>query len=171
MRRMPLQYIREYILIDTLVFLNGSLHVIFLPVSDNKSTGFQYFEKFHDSGWVASHTIPKDTSRALNSYRKSFSNNTVSDQGIRKLLQQIKHWKDKGIKVYGFRPPTTRSMVLLEEELSGFNEEGFVRSFEAAGGIWLSFEEEYFNTYDGSHLHFEEAKKLSGKLKGKIFGI
>jgi len=141
---------------------------IFYALFD-KHPAFQSFEEFHEDGWVASYILPADSNSALENYRKEFMDNKVTDQSVSNLLTRVKSWNEKGIKVYAFRPPTTRAMVILEDKLSGFDTDKFSERFELNGGIWLSFDYADFVSYDGSHLHYDEAKRLSRLLKEKIF--
>ena len=124
-------------------------------------------EPFYKEGWVASSKTPPDPKSALPSYVKSFEGNTVSLSMIDSLLLRVRAWREKGITVYGFRPPTTFDMVELEYRLSGFNEKDFQTRFENAGGVWLSFSSTDFETYDGSHLTKSSAIKFSEQL-GKL---
>ncbi|CAG0984831.1 MAG: hypothetical protein HND27_05620 [Bacteroidetes bacterium] len=128
-----------------------------------------YYEKFHKNGWVESYKIPANPNEALTSYKKEFENNQVSDTVIAVLLQKVKEWKNKHIKVYAFRPPTTVNMETLENNISGFNEKEFIKKFETVGGKWIEIENRFnYNSYDGSHLHFYSAQQLSYYLGEKI---
>lgn len=133
----------------------------------------QYFEIFHDNGWVESYIIPPDSSSALAKYTKTFSNNNtehkVSDRIVQNLFRNVGKWNEKGIKIYGFRFPSTDAMVKLENELSGFDETSFAEGFVESGGIWFSFSNGQFKSYDGSHLYFESAKKISRILRDRMF--
>ncbi|NUM50149.1 MAG: hypothetical protein HUU48_03450 [Flavobacteriales bacterium] len=128
-----------------------------------------YFEKFHKDGWVESYKVPANSNEALTSYKIEFENNQVSDTVVAVLLQKVKEWKNKNIKVYAFRPPTTVNMETLENNISGFNEKEFIKKIEMAGGKWIEIENRFnYNSYDGSHLHFYSAQQLSYYLGKKI---
>jgi hypothetical protein len=133
-----------------------------------------YFEEYHRDGWVASSKDPENQAEALRAYSAVFdpgNSGTVSEDIINELIKTTAQWRGKGIEVYGFRMPTCRAMVEMETELARFDENAFVAGFEDAGGIWLSFDQTGYRTYDGSHLHSEGAKKLSSELSQKIRAI
>ena len=51
--------------------------------------------------------------------------------------------------------------IQLENEISGYNEEEIKQRFESSGGRWIEVKDYDFVSYDGSHLHYESAEKLS----------
>ncbi len=123
-------------------------------------------EGFNKGGWVASTNSKIDSLEALQSYKKSFSEKNIDSLIIKKLFAQIKKWNNKGIKVFCFRPPTTKHMIELEDELSGFNEVIFKKELSKNGGIWINVNQTKYLSYDGSHLEYLSAKEFS-----KDFGI
>jgi hypothetical protein len=128
-----------------------------------------YPQVFHENGWIESSKTHTIKTEVLSSYRKTFSKTIRSEKSISETLKFVAQMKNKGIAVYGFRPPTCQEMEKLENQLSGFNEDKFKNLFIAAGGRWIDIPNRFsFNTYDGSHLHYESAKKLSLILAKKI---
>lgn len=123
-----------------------------------------YYEHFTKYGFVGGRKDVYDTNEALESYRKQFQREQVSDAIIDNLLKQVKEWNNKGIKVFGYRPPSTKKMEQLENELSGFREVQFVKQFEEAGGIWLELQIDNLKSYDGSHLDEESAEIFSKEI-------
>ena len=137
-----------------------------LMILENKKEKHKviYEQKFYDNGWVASNKIPSNPHEAIPYYKKDFSSIKVSPLLINNLIIQTKNWTEKGIKVFAFRPPTTKEMLLLENKLSGFNEAAFIKQFEKAGGKWLKFNISNYTSYDGSHLSKNSAIKLSKNI-------
>jgi len=127
-----------------------------------------YIEEFHSNGWIASDYIVEDTNSAMPGYRSWFQKNMVSQNMINRLMTQVGEWSRQGIKVYGFRFPTSYSMVQLEDSLSGFNEIVFAQNFTKMGGKWLEFSNSDFHSYDGSHLEKQSAEIFSKQLALKI---
>ena len=127
-----------------------------------------YYQEFHDDGWVASWIVPENPDKALKSYRDSFSKTKVSSELIQQLMRQTQDWVQQGIHLFAFRPPTTEKMDQLEKQLSGFNENLFVKQFQKMGGIWLSFDRKAYHSYDGSHLRKDSAIRFSQDLAVKI---
>ena len=127
-----------------------------------------YFEVFHPDGWVASRRVPEDPTIAIDVYREQFAAGGVVRSYVTGLIAIVSRWTRAGIRVYGFRPPSTPAMVELENEMSGFDEEGFVRAFEEQGGTWLRFPEGVYPSYDGSHLREDGALALSADLAAEL---
>ena len=130
---------------------------------EEKRTG--YIESFETGGWVASNKIPPDPEDALDEYRREFEGNAISEASIEELMQQIRQWRRQGVLVYALRMPSTEKMEILENEMSGYNEEEIRRQVEAAGGEWLAVANRFdYYSYDGSHLEKESARKISGEV-------
>ena len=108
---------------------------------------------------------------ALGNYRLLFIGNPVADQAVDNLMDRVGEWRQAGIGVYAFRPPTTRAMVELEQRMSGFDETGFKTRFAAVGGTWLDIDQYRYLSYDGSHLHSDGAIQLSIDLSDRIQAI
>lgn len=132
--------------------------------SENKENENPYIQLFHDNGWVASHKIPEDTTEALKTYEKWFREASVSEQLVNDLIDQTAKWTKKGIVVVGFRIPSSQSMEKMEDSLAGFDENKIKRDFINAGGLWMDLDNQNYHSYDGSHLHYKSAIKLSEKL-------
>jgi len=128
-----------------------------------------YPQVFHESGWVESYKIPENKREALSSYRKTFSETVLSEKSVSETLSFVSEMKNTGVKVYGFRPPSSKEMEKLENELSGFDENEFITIFEENGGVWINISDRFsFDSYDGSHLHYQSAKELSLLLAQKM---
>ena len=104
----------------------------------------------------------------LEDYRAAFENSKVSDDLVDGVMAAVRRFRESGIVVFGFRPPTTIAMFELENELSGFNESDFAEKFRAAGGIWLRFRHGVYPTYDGSHLNAYVAVRFSKDLAEEL---
>ena len=127
-----------------------------------------YYQEFMPDGWIKSYMIPDNSYKAIEDYKKHFKNNKVSEANVNCFLQGIKRWIDDGICVIGYRVPTTDKMVAVEDSTSGFNYQYIKESFQKSGGFWIEFDNNDFRTYDGSHLHFSSAEKLSRLLGEEI---
>lgn len=136
--------------------------------ANEEYAGREYFEEFCDDGWVASRLEPADSTLALSAYAARFADDQVSRGLCEALGAQVKDWSQRGIRVFGFRPPTTEAMADLEARLSGFDQSWFVARFKEAGGIWLNFDRTRYHSYDGSHLEKESAQLFSGDLAEAI---
>ena len=96
-----------------------------------------------------------------------FANTQVSAEMIEALLNTVRGWTARGIRVYGVRPPVSRALYNLENNISGFQEDSFRQQFAEAGGHWLHTENKY-PTYDGSHLNETSARQFSQDLAADI---
>ncbi|MBN1436284.1 MAG: hypothetical protein JW936_04360 [Sedimentisphaerales bacterium] len=131
---------------------------------ENRDTLYQCFWA---DGWIASRDENPRQDRKLDNYVREFQGNPVDEGIVEQLLEQVRRYREEGILVIGFRPPTTAEMEAIEDEYSGLDYEGFVRRFEEAGGVWLRLEGEYFS-YDGSHMDRDSAVMLSRELASQI---
>jgi hypothetical protein len=120
-----------------------------------------YFEDFQEDGWVHSYRLPEDSLTAIQIYRKLFTEYQVSDTLISNFLVQIEEIETSGIEVIAFRPPTFVMMTDLEDSLSGYSEQYMRQEMELRGCTWIDLDPTEFHTYDGSHLHYESAQRLS----------
>lgn len=123
---------------------------------------------FKPDGWSATTHDSPDTRHGLKAYSKMFINNQVSPEVISGVIQQVRDWTSQGIEVIGFRAPVTQEMYVLENKESGFDEAGFIKEFQAAGGRWLAVEQGKYETYDGGHLQSPGALAFSAWLVEQI---
>jgi hypothetical protein len=130
-----------------------------------------YYQEYFQNGWVASKRIPEFPRRALSIYATVFDegrNGPVSQRVIEELLQEVERISKQGKQVFGFRPPTSSELVLLEDTKGDFNEREFVDNFEKVGGIWLEVDQNAYHSYDGNHLERNAAETLSLSLAKMI---
>jgi len=132
-------------------------------------THARYRYEYTRDGWAATVRLRPDPTLSLEPYRNSvFRNNTFSAEVMHRLLDRVHRWHGEGIMVFAFAPPTTRAMIAVEREVSGFDQAAFVPKFRAAGGIWLVFADGTYDTYDGSHLDRPSAERFSRDLADAI---
>ena len=89
------------------------------------------------------------------------------------MEKQIRTWEKAGIQVFAFRVPSSVEMEVLENSISGYNNEQVRNAIEMSGGEWLSIpNKESYHSYDGSHLHHNSAillsEELGKQLKNKL---
>jgi hypothetical protein len=127
-----------------------------------------YHQEFHESGWIASWTVPESYTHALASYRDIFAETQVSPELVQQVMQQTEAWVQRDITVFAFRFPAAAEMIALENEISGFDQHTFVQQFEAAGGIWLTLPTDAYHSYDANHLVKKAAVQLSHDVAVRI---
>lgn len=127
-----------------------------------------YHQEYHKDGWIASWMKPERPNEGLDSYAGAFTDNAVSAEIERNLVVRTADWVKRGFRVFAFRPPTCRDMTELENRLSGFREEEFVRNFTRAGGMWVPVSNKDYRSYDCSHIDKDSAIKLSHFFAGQI---
>jgi hypothetical protein len=123
---------------------------------------------YHPNGWVESWWVIPDTAYAAQFYEEIFTDNRVSEEVIEGFLAFVERWTAMGIHVVGFRPPTSERLRQIEDRKGGFREEEFVARFTAAGGIWIALDDRDYQTFDGSHLDHNSARRLSADLARRI---
>lgn len=128
----------------------------------------QTVKDFKENGWIAVHKAPGDEDHEVKRYRGIFKKRQVSEKTVAIVMEYVSRWKDAGIKIYGFVPPTCEGMVELEKTASGFNKEQFVARFKEAGGIWLETDLTAYYSFDGSHLQDDGAIAFSHDLAKMI---
>ena len=125
---------------------------------------------YHSDGWSAceqKYPTPEKVIEFLNVFASKY-NGGVSAEVISRFQDKVKEWTQKGVTVYGFRPPTSSEIVRLTDERSGFRESDFVREFKHAGGIWLQVNQDGYLTFDGLHMMRDVAAKFSDDLARQI---
>ena len=104
----------------------------------------------------------------LNQYRKRIAGGKYSEESFSDICTWTRKWTEKGILVFGLRPPTSSQMEAIENQLPGYNEQNVKTEFEKAGGIYLSFPKDAYQTYDASHLNKVNADRFSKDLTEAI---
>lgn len=157
------------------LYLNGILYHFSATTPEaiwnllkNKKQDSYYGNEYYPNGYVESEKFPTDTTEAIPSYIQDFTTYKVKEQYIRELIRQVNAWNKKGIKVIGFRPPVSAPMRMLEDTMGLYNEGSIKAQFKEAGGHWVDFNPNRYQTYDGSHLNKESALKLSNDLAAEI---
>jgi hypothetical protein len=126
----------------------------------------------YPDGWTAhaptldQQRVNSARSKQLSYYQRLYARTQVTPQIIDCVVRRTREWRERGIRVYGWRPPTDPDLREIEDRLSGFDEASFVRRFEAVGGIWIPVSPADWQTYDGSHLHRTSAVRMSRHLAG-----
>jgi hypothetical protein len=87
---------------------------------------------YHPNGWVESWWLVPDTTYSTQFYEEIFTGNRVSEEVVEDLLEYVERWTAMGIRVAGFRPPTSHAIRQLELLKGGFDEADFVERFTAA---------------------------------------
>lgn len=104
----------------------------------------------------------------LTQYRENTAIGKFSEESLSDLCSWTRKWTEKGILVFGLRPPTSSQMEAIENQLPGYNEQNVKTEFEKAGGIYLSFPRDAYQTYDASHLNKVNANRFSKDLAEAI---
>lgn len=126
-----------------------------------------YYQHYRGDGWAACYKVPETPDEAIEAYRELLDRdeeNVVSDKIVNELLQAVTAWRKEGIEVYGFQPPCGPDLMELESRLTECDDSTLIARFEAAGGKWLRLPEQEYHTYDGNHLHRDEAVRFSRVL-------
>lgn len=129
------------------------------------------YRRYHRTGWLEAYDTPEDYSESMAFYASQFRSN---ERGLPRqdvmdhLFDTVSGWTARGIRVYGFRPPTCEPMLAMEEAVTYWDPKEFGRRFEEAGGRWLTFDEDDYHSYDASHIDVKSAKLLSSNIAARI---
>ena len=127
---------------------------------------------YNDDGWKKSFDFPMNEFRTSEMFKKMYQTLKVNHYQYDVLLQKIKEWSNKRITVLGFNCPTGGYIEEYERDLGEFDEIEISNKFNAAGGHWIFIpNRNNFKSYDGSHLHYDGANKLSVLLADSISSI
>ncbi|WP_190810446.1 hypothetical protein [Flagellimonas sp. S3867] len=163
-------YLNEYVNISS--YKPSEIIRIFQKTAENRHNFVEdrknYFAKYYEDGWVASYKVPNNPMEALPVYKKFAEDNNmqISNEVYQNLLFRIQEFVEMGIEVICFRPPSTLEMQEWENEKFKFDENKIRKEIEEMGGHWIEINTTEYKSYDGSHLHYLSAEKLS-----KIIGI
>lgn len=119
--------------------------------------------EFHPYGWesrtddMAPEEVEQRLWTTLFLYHRYFSHGPVRPDLVQALVEQTRTWSQCGVSVFAVRMPGAPAFRALEDELSGFDEAAFRADFEAAGGIFLSVDDNQYVTVDGYHLEKQSA--------------
>ena len=125
-------------------------------------------EVYHADGWLETIQKKPNEKYALRFYRDRFNQNMASPKLVDQFLTQVAELSEKKIRVFAFRPPITQAMADIENEKSGFDYSEFKTKFALAGGTWIDVVDTDYQTYDGSHLVGESARRLTQLLAKSI---
>ena len=114
----------------------------------------------HPDGWVEPIVHGVTLKPQFEDYRQ-IRKYPISEEFTHTLLDRVRSWTDRGIRVYGFRPPTCPQMEAVEND---FGERQFVKAFVKAGGEWLEPSQQDLKTFDGSHLDTSSSILLSIRI-------
>lgn len=119
----------------------------------------------HADGWaetVPAKIVPR---QAEATFKELFAENPVLPRAKENLEKLIGTWRNAGIRVAFFLPPSPAWLQNLEVELSGIDvrEESFLRGLEVAGAARLALPGDY-PTYDGAHYAADVARRFSRSL-------
>jgi len=125
-------------------------------------------EEFHTDGWLETDQQPWDVNSDLTEHMEKLAANQADPALIQDYLDQTRTWSDRGISVFGFVHPSHPATVEVEATALKFNQAEISAAFTEAGGIWLDFPSEGYDTYDGSHLTSASAQRFSHVLARAI---
>jgi len=131
------------------------------------------YRRYFRNGWVAVRRDVIDHETAVRRMRGVFKEQgrQVDPEAVNHLMATVRRWRGEGIAVYAFRPPNIREMFDMEDAVSGFDEAAFAKAFEQAGGVWLSFPADAYDSHDGTHLSEWAAREFSRDLSRRIRNI
>lgn len=159
----------KYLYFDQLFSYTATYSPLELVSSKEKLKDVQnYQETYKKSGWVKSYKLKADSTHAIPSYTKTFTKYTVSNAITDNLFQELDSLQQTGINIIAFRPPTSQGIHQLEDSLSGYDEKHIKTLCQKYNIHWLELNRSDYISYDGSHLHYLSAEKLSEQIAVEI---
>lgn len=139
-----------------------------LSIEQLTNTSFNCRYEWNPDGWCAADPIKETPYGGETIVKRWFRDNRPQPEITDRLLGRVRDWTTQNIEVYAFRPPRSERCNKLIQELSQFNQQGFIDRFTAAGGYWIEIDSSNYHTYDGMHLSREQAHKLSAEVARSI---
>lgn len=133
-------------------------------------TSEDYLQDYHVDGWIASNFREQDPERFVRNYwrDRTEAQQKISDATAQRLVARIASWRQLGLRIAAFRPPTTAETSTLEDLVFGFNQSNMERALTSAGALWIDCTDTTLRSYDGSHMIPESAQRLSRCLADAI---
>ena len=158
--------------IEQVVFPSISIkNFVKLILGRYKFTMPSYYQMHLDNGWIASDRKNKENI-ALKNYVETFSKYQFDYRKLNELKNFISYEKKNGAVFFSFRVPVSDEMIELEDNLSGADFNYIKNVLEDVGSYWIDIPDIGLRSYDGSHLDYRSAEKLSiflaKKIKNKI---
>ena len=135
----------------------------------NLSRGLPLNRYFAD-GWEACLPLFKPSDRYIKVAARLAQSKQVNPGMVDELLEITSELHQRGVTVLAYRPPSAAQLCQLEQNSSGLDFEDFIQRFQQAGGRWLHINPEEYQTFDGAHLDFRNATRLSQKV-GKALSM
>lgn len=130
----------------------------------SRATADNYIQTFHLNGWVESDYRTRNVLRGLDVARTDHQEgNRVDSRIVRRLAERVARWRSRGWLVFAYAPPLPAEVESMIAALSGFDRNEVAKELSVAGATWLD-EGNGLETYDGSHLTGESARRLSNFL-------
>lgn len=126
--------------------------------------------RYFDNGWEACLPLRKPSDRYIKVAARLAQNKQVNPGMVDELLEVTSELHQRGVTVLAYRPPSAAHLCQLEENSSGLDFEDFTQRFQQVGGRWLHINPEEYRTFDGAHLDFRNAARLSQEI-GKALPI
>lgn len=124
---------------------------------------------FYKTGFVGTDHENYDTSIAVNSYTKTFSEYKFNPKLFLSTANTLKGLIKNGIKVYAFLMPVHRDLKFVEDNQSGFRLPFAKKTLTEIGVKWIDLNfTNSVQSYDGSHMNFETANKFSRIIFSQI---
>lgn len=127
-----------------------------------------YFIDYHKDGFAASNNLDGDFDLTYWIYWDTFQKEKTSDSLVNVFINDLQKYQNQGITVIAFAPPSTPHMEEIENKYSGFKMSSFITRLKKNNVFWIDVQDSLYNSYDGSHLYSEDAKRLSEYLGEKI---
>jgi hypothetical protein len=122
----------------------------------------------HEDGWVTIERIPRDEAAELDIYRRYFDDEKVDASLVAGLLERVRQWHARGVRVIAVRSPSSDAMLELEDRMSGLDVASLAGELQAAGADWISVPRSSWPTEDGGHLTADAARAFTSEVASAV---
>ncbi|MCG2765904.1 MAG: hypothetical protein L6288_16180 [Desulfarculaceae bacterium] len=129
----------------------------------NLSRGLPLNHYFAD-GWEACLPVHKQPEKYGQAAEKLVRLRQVNQHLVDEFLELVVEFHQRGIAVFAYRPPSDDRLREVEEDHSGLDYQDMADRFKQAGGVWLDINPQAYQTYDGAHLDYRNAIRLSQEV-------
>ncbi|BEQ15099.1 hypothetical protein FAK_21650 [Desulfoferula mesophila] len=120
---------------------------------------------YFPDGWEACYPgRMKHPEMYAESSKKLLTRFRVQPRIVTEFLEAVYDIHQEGITLYGYRPPCSASVRELESGKGGVDFQELSKSFEQAGGKWIDIDPVRYQSFDGAHLDFRNAMRLSQEV-------
>jgi len=128
------------------------------------------YQHFSLSGWVATRGRPVNRHFYDEHFHERLRAHTVRPEALEEFLAWIETLRSRDVQVYALRMPVAPNLLAVELADGSVDWARFRDRVARSGARWIDPPADSFDTYDGSHLVSEDARRFSADLGRVLVG-